>query len=98
MSHTPPPRYTLAKSKKNGSRHVMLDMTGATVAVFQNGFHTKDFESIVRACNSHAGLVAALDGLLRAVRDAGKEGTAGDLARAEETARAELAKAKGGAL
>jgi hypothetical protein len=40
-------------------------------------------------------LLAALKTLIRAVADAGKEGTAGDLGRAESQARAALAKAEG---
>lgn len=50
---------------------------------------------IVRAVNSHDELLAALKELSRAVADAGKEGTAGNLARAEAQAQTAIAKAEG---
>lgn len=76
--------------------HIVATATGRMICDTMSDY-TSDAEqqANARLIASAPGLLAALESLSVAVRDAGKSGTNGNLARAEAQARAAIARAKG---
>ncbi len=100
--HTPGPWFAVNDGTSIHDRLTRFDEYGARIGETPNAIadiytmpRLGEREANARLIAAAPELVAALKSLSEAVRDAGKEGTAGNLAHAEVQARATLAKAEG---